>query len=255
MSDQSFQTKLLYFGHGRADNMLGTPRHCHPFCQLEYCICGQLSAVSSGKKFLLDSGNFWLIPPGLMHKFDKSSNDLDYISIKFTSSEVFPEKIANDPVCQYFLEKIRSIIDGEGPFNAYSTDSKHIIENYLQGILKALFNPAAQHIRSEFMSSLYGFVCEFGAASNIDVLAEKFNLTRAEFKYRFLQENGNGKIKQYIDNILLNIAEQHMRYSNTPLNKIAEQMRFSSIYAFSRYYKHLRKITPSEFRKSLNQRK
>lgn len=249
MSCQNFKIELLFFGHGNGTRMMGTPRHCHPFCQLEYCISGQLSSESNGKKFLLDAGNFWLIPPGLVHKFNKSSSDLDYISIKFTSSEVLPEKIINNPICQYYLEKIRSIIDGETPFNAYSIESKRIIENHLQGTIKEVFDPAVQKFQSEFMSSLHTSVCTLGAAANVDILAERFNLTRAEFKYRFLQENGHGKIKQYIDDILLNIAEQHMRYSNTSLNKIAEQMNFSSMYAFSRYYKHLRKITPSEFRK------
>ncbi|MBO4632602.1 MAG: helix-turn-helix domain-containing protein, partial [Lentisphaeria bacterium] len=64
-----------------------------------------------------------------------------------------------------------------------------------------------------------------------------------------LQETGNGKIKAYIDSTLLKIAEQHLRYSDIPLNKIANQLHFSSIYAFSRYYKHHRGITPSEFRR------
>ena len=85
-------------------------------------------------------------------------------------------------------------------------------------------------------------------AANVDALAESFQLLRSEFKYRFLQETGSGRIKQYIDGILLNIAEQHMCYSDIPLGRIAEQMKFSSIYAFSRYYKQRRGITPSEFR-------
>jgi len=80
-------------------------------------------------------------------------------------------------------------------------------------------------------------------------LAEKFQLSRAEFKYRFQQETGNGRIKACIDSILLKMAEQHLRYSDISLNKIAQQLHFSSIYAFSRYYKHHRGITPSEFRR------
>ena len=248
MSGQDFQIKLLYFGHGNGTCMVGTAKHSHSFFQLEYCISGQLSSVSNNKKFQLDSGHFWLIPPGLTHKFNKSSADLDYISIKFISSALPMEKISNDPICQYFLKKICSVIDGKSGFAPYSNESKVIIENYLHGILKNLYTPAEVSGKSEFMNSLHNLISEFGATANIDILAEKLNLSRAEFKYRFLRENGNGKIKQFVDTILLNIAEQHMCYSNIPLNKIAEQMKFSSIYAFSRYYKHLKGITPSEFR-------
>ena len=100
---------------------------------------------------------------------------------------------------------------------------------------------------------LQSCICESGAAANINDLAEQFNLSRAEFKYRFLHEIGHGKIKKYIDSILLKIAEQHLRYSDIPLNRISNLLHFSSIYAFSRYFKHHRGITPSEFRRRENE--
>ena len=248
MGNQTFETELLYFGHGHST---GTARHCHSYFQLEYCIEGQLSASSYEKKLVLNPGDYWLIPPGVVHKFNKNRNPLNYISIKFTSPAVSRprSKIGCSPVGQYYLEKIRSILDGETAFNAYAHDGKSIIENYLSGFLRHLEQSGDKHPQSEFKTVLQRWICEFGAESNINDLAETFQLSRAEFKYRFQQEIGNGRIKEYIDSILLKIADQHLRYSDVPLNKIAYQLHFSSIYAFSRYYKHHRGITPSEFRR------
>ena len=250
MDNKNFNIELLYFGHGNSNSTTVTNYHCHPYFQLEYCKSGQLTALNNNKSIILNSGDFWLIPAGTMHKFKYGYSNLDYISLKFTTSLSLSSKIINDPVCQYYLEQIYSIIDGNTPFSPYSNESKEIIENLLSGILQHLLKNNVALVSSQFLIDLQCYIYEHGATSNINDLAEQFNLSRAEFRYRFFQETGNGKIKEYIDNYILHIAEQHMRYSDIPLNKIAEQMNFSSIYAFSRYYKHHRGITPSEFRNS-----
>ena len=246
MRNRNFDAELLYFGHAHTT---GTALHCHSYFQLEYCINGQLAAYGNGEKLFLNAGDYWLIPPGFMHKFYSGKKALDYISIKFSSPTTAGSELGHDPVEQYYLEKIRAVLDGETGFSAYSSEGKSIIENHLSGFLHRLDRTSSEPPRSEFEVDLQSCICESGAASNINELAEDFKLSRAEFKYRFLQETGSGKIKEYIDSILLNIAEQHLRYSDTPLNKIAQLLHFSSIYAFSRYFKHHRGITPSEFRR------
>ena len=246
LRNRNFDAELLYFGHAHTT---GTALHCHSYFQLEYCINGQLAAYGNGEKLFLNAGDYWLIPPGFMHKFYSGKKALDYISIKFSSPTKAGSELGHDPVEQYYLEKIRAVLDGETGFSAYSSEGKSIIENHLSGFLHRLDRTSSEPPRSEFEVDLQSCICESGAASNINELAEEFKLSRAEFKYRFLQETGSGKIKEYIDSILLNIAEQHLRYSDTPLNKIAQLLHFSSIYAFSRYFKHHRGITPSEFRR------
>ena len=251
MPNRNFDVELLYFGHGHT---AGTTMHIHSYFQLEYCIEGQLEALGNGKTLLLNPGDFWLIPPGVAHKFFRNRNVLDYISIKFTSPVNAGPELGHDPVGQYYLEKIRAVLDGETVFNSYSNEGKCIIENYLSGLLRHLDRTSHEEDpRSEFEMELQSCICESGAAANISDLAEQFDLSRAEFKYRFLHEIGHGRIKEYIDSILLKIAEQHLRYSDIPLNRISNLLHFSSIYAFSRYFKHHRGITPSEFRRRENE--
>jgi AraC-like DNA-binding protein len=236
--------ELLYFGHGYAS---GTDLHRHPYFQLEYCIGGRLPGADAEKPVVLDTGDYWLIPPHARHKFLRAGDGLDYISVKFRTGEGFAGRTGRDPVCGYFLDCIRAVIDGETVFNAYSTEGKCVIENYLACFLGRLDRLTDSTQKSRFETRLQTCVFDSGAAANVDCLAEKFGMTRAEFKYRFRQEIGHGRIKEYIDSVLLRMIERHLRYSDVSLSRIAEQLNFTSIYAFSRYYRHHRGIPPSKF--------
>ena len=247
MKNPDFETELLYFGHGHS---AGTALHDHSHFQLEYCIAGQLSAISREKRFVLNPGDLWLIPPGVEHGFAKNGGGMDdYISIKFSSNLQTGPVVSREPVCRFYLGEIRKIIDGEGAFHAHSHEGKSIIENYLSGLLRYLKRRPGEKALSAFENELQICVCQSGAAADVNSLAEHFGLTRAEFKYRFQKEIGGGKIKDRINSILLKLAEQHLRYSDVPIQKVAELLNFSSIYAFSRYFRHHRGVTPSEFRK------
>ncbi|MBQ9501461.1 MAG: helix-turn-helix transcriptional regulator [Lentisphaeria bacterium] len=240
------EVELLYFGHGHAS---GTVLHRHPYYQLEYCIAGQLPGADAETPITLNAGDYWLIPPRKRHRFLKAGDGLDYISVKFVASGAFAGGTGHDPVCRYFLDRIRSVMDGETVFNAYSADGKCIIENCLAGFIARLDRLAGPAPKSNFETRLQVCVFDSGAAANVDYLAEKSGMTRAEFKYRFRQEIGHGRIKEYIDSVLLEMIERHLRYSGVSLNGIAEQLNFSSIYAFSRYFRHHRGMPPSEFRR------
>ena len=246
MAKKSFDVELLYFSHA---HFSGSAFHCHSYFQLEYCIGGQLEACDDGQKLFLNPGDYWLIPPGCRHSFRKSKDMLDFISVKFSASAPAVSKIRHDPVGRYYLERIRTVLDNETPFSPYTGDGKKIIENYLSGILRHLIQPEIEAPKSKFETFLQNAIYEFGAAVNVDELAEKNNLSRTEFKYRFRKEIGHGKIKSYIDSIMLKMIEEHLLYSDSPLNKVADELHFPSIYAFSRYFKHHRGITPSEFRR------
>ena len=249
MSDRDFEVELLYFGHGRAS---GTTWHYHPYFQLEYCIGGLLPAFAEGRSLLLKPGDYWLIPPGTRHKFGKNDSILNYISIKFASPFVALLRLGRDPVCRYYLERIRAVVDSETGFDPFGRESKGIIENHLSGFLRHLEHPEETAPISKFETEFRAAVCDLGARANVNDLAERLGMTRAEFKYRFRQATGSGRIKDHIDAILLKIIERHLRYSDIPLTRLAEQLHFSSIYAFSRYCRHHRGVPPSKFRSRPN---
>ena len=84
-------------------------------------------------------------------------------------------------------------------------------------------------------------------------LAEHFNMSRAQFKYAFYKEYGKSDIKGTISRYLIELAQRELLYSDKPLFRIAEQLHFSSIYAFSRFFKQHCGVSPLTFRKQQGQ--
>ena len=148
------------------------------------------------------------------------------------------------------MDEIRKIIDGENRFTAYSIEGKVVLEHLLSGLLEILSKDLTSASLSDFEWQLQKIIYNMGASVSVNDLAENFRISRAEFKYRFKKETGNGCIKKFIDKYLLKISEEQLKFSDISIQKIAEELHFSSIYAFSRYFKQHRGISPAAFRNS-----
>ena len=243
--------ELLYFGSGHVS---GSPSHAHWYYQLEYCMEGQISAVCAGRRFQLLPGDLLLIPPDHEHRFYPSQEALSFISIKFNCASPLPMISSHDAVCGFYLDEISRFLNGKHRFSAYSAEGKSIIENHIRGVLSQLTQVPEKSgdadADSEFSANLRYMIGREGAKTTVDSLADNFHASRSEFKYLFLKKMGNGRIKEYIDNVLMRMAENHLRYSAMPVGEVASRLNFSSIYAFSRFYKLRRGMTPTEYRQS-----
>jgi len=242
--------ELLYFGRG------GTPSqrpHKHAFYQIEFCLSGHLTGKTETEVFSLAPGDFWLIPPEREHHFLDSREPYEYISFKFKWNRTLPEARGNDPVVRYFLDRILEITSPGNGFSPFSPEGKLIVESHLGGLLRHLAGASRKVLReSPFVMKIRGLVCQEGYAVNVSQLAEKFHLTRSQFQYRFLREHhGNANIKRFIEDILVSLAEGHLKYSPMNLSEIAKEMNFPSIYTFSRFFKRKTGISPLQCRKRL----
>ena len=247
MEKQSAKIELLYFGHGHSS---GAPLHSHPYYQLEYCIAGELITFNGKSTRRLSHGDFWLISPGEKHLFKKNQKEVDYISIKFNSNQKYASCVSSSPIGQFYLDEICKIIDGENRFTAYSIEGKVVLEHLLSGLLEILSKDFTSASLSDFEWQLQKIIYNMGASVSVNDLAESFRISRAEFKYRFKKETGNSYIKKFIDKYLLKISEEQLKFSDISIQKIAEELHFSSIYAFSRYFKQHKGISPAAFRNS-----
>lgn len=247
MEKRMAKVELLYFGH---EHSSGVPLHSHPYYQLEYCIAGELTTFNGKSTRRLSHGDFLLISPGEKHLFKKNQEEVDYISIKFNSNQKFASRVSSSPTGQFYLDEIRKIIDGENRFTAYSVEGKVVLEHLLSGLLEILSKDLPPASLSDFEWQLQKVIYTMGASVSVNDLAESFRISRAEFKYRFRKETGSGHIKKFIDGYLLKISEQQLKFSDMSIQKIAEELHFSSIYAFSRYFKQHRGISPAAFRNS-----
>ena len=240
--------ELLYFGYG---DTASNGMHSHDFYQIEFCIEGNIPAITDREKITLRQGELWLIPPGLRHRFLKSEEKYRYITLKFTCDENIHGFKGTDDICCTLLKSILAVIKHECGLDPNSASSKFVIETMLSGILSRLaLHHQAKQGEPYICSAIKELVSRYGYQVNIPFAAEKLSLTRSQLHYRFAKfSNGSTDIKAFIEDALLNLAEKHLRYSPMNISEIASELNFSSIYSFSRFYKRKTGISPMEMRK------
>lgn len=240
------EIQILYFEHSyHSVTML----HSHPYCQIEYCMGSPMRIFNGTNYRMLAPQHVWIIPPDTPHQFLDTENQ-NFLSLKFYASAAPKECVTGDKLITFLLENICRLVDFQTPFSPHSAEGHFLIEHDLAGVLARLAGIASSPDTSAFEARFLSAVCHQGAQLSIDELAAFFNLSRAQFKYAFFKETGSGDIKGAISRHLIQMAQRELQYSDKPLVKIAEQLHFSSIYAFSRFFKQHCGISPLCFRKN-----
>ena len=78
-------------------------------------------------------------------------------------------------------------------------------------------------------------------------IADEFGYSIDGFSKGFKHEVGLS-VKKYINQQILNIASYKLRFTDTPIGDIAEQLGFEDRFYFSRFFRNNMKISPSEYR-------
>lgn len=240
--------ELLYFGYGDAASH---GMHSHDFYQIEYCISGNIPGVTEQEKVPLAPGEFWMIPPGLKHRFLKSEEKYQYITLKFQYQGDVRGFKGRDEICEVLLRSILSVIKHGQGIDPNSEAAKFIIETMLNGIMSRLSIHHQSHQGEPYIfSTLKEMVSRYGYKVSIPFAAEKLALTRSQLHYKFSKSsNGSSDIKSFLEDALLALAQKHLRYSTMNISEIASELNFPSIYSFSRFYKRKTGVSPLEMRR------
>ena len=245
--------ELLYFGYGTtASNGM----HSHFFYQIEFCVQGEIPCRTSTGRFFLKQGEFWLIPPGVQHRFLKGNAGYRYVTLKFDWAGKISEFKGLEPACCAILCSVRDIISRSSDLDPHSAAAKFVIENAVNGIINKL-KMLNEHERNEpdIFNTIRSCVGRDGYLVDINYMADHLHLTRSQLHYRFAKSTGNNSnnIRDFIEEVLINIAEKHLRYSPMNISEIASELNFPSIFSFSRFFKRKRGISPLELRKKLKE--
>lgn len=243
------EIQLLHFEHSSHS---ATTLHSHPYCQLEYCMGSPMRIFDGENNKVFPPGSAWFIPPDTPHQFLNTENQ-NFLSLKFRTPSPPREQMTQDRVITFLLDEICRRIDTQAPFSTHSSEGHFLIIHYLSGIIERLAELTFLPVPSGFDARFYAAVCHRGAQLSVEELAEHFNMSRAQFKYAFYKEYGKSDIKGTISRYLIELAQRELLYSDKPLFRIAEQLHFSSIYAFSRFFKQHCGVSPLTFRKQQGQ--
>jgi len=81
---------------------------------------------------------------------------------------------------------------------------------------------------------------------SIDRVANYLNKNRRSFQRQL--ESHNLLYKDVLDDVRLEIAKHHLRYSNLPLTHIADMLCYNNLSSFSRFFTKRLGLTPSKWR-------
>nr|WP_306220524.1 AraC family transcriptional regulator [Cohnella sp. WQ 127256] len=139
--------------------------------------------------------------------------------------------------------------------------SEQLIKIYLEMLLIRLRSAGDEHVRREHRLShtiklrsendLVTRMCDFMEQHvyediRLEHIYKNFNLSKSH-AFTIFKENKGISIMKYYRNLKIQHAKSLIRTQQHTLTEIAELLRYDSIHSFSRYFKSITDMSPSEY--------
>lgn len=255
--------QLVYCALSRYDDTWHSVLHSHAHAELFYCLNGYGELVIDNKKHRLNSGDFFLINPGVEHT-ERSTKEgkLEYIVIGVGNVQ-FSD--ASGRIPPFRLIRDRS---NRHEFQPYFEDIIREISRQREGclfvcqsILTILFTKARRqtHVaivegpvvrgKERFQRIKEMLDERYTKDITLDVLADFAHISKYHLEHMFKAYYGISPM-QYLCRRRVEEARYLLANTDNSLSQIYQQVGFSSPSYFCQAFKRLTGVTPSEYRKS-----
>ncbi len=259
----------------------------HDFWELIYCDHGEVYISGDGEEFLLKKGMIAFHKPGEFHTVEankKVSPNIIVISfvcnaeiMKNFYKKIFPltneeqkmlAKIIYESNSAFEIEQERSVIylkpRAETSFFGSQQYVKNLLEIFLIELVRrqqfvsigkaaeskltkinvdTMYEDVAQTILQYLTEHLYETI-------NIGDLCAQFSLSRSYLEYIFKQQTGKG-IMACFSEMKIQQAKELLRNGDYNITQISDRLGYSSVHYFSRRFKELVGMSPSEYTTSI----
>jgi AraC family transcriptional activator of pobA len=243
--------KYLFHQHRERGHSFAESPHTHPFWQLEIIFKGSGFFITNGQKCEFSGGDAILIPSGLKHIFNYPGKPCKWLSIKFMvenyKDKALPAVFRDNPT----IIDMQNIIKRLLPRN-------RVPDNSVKGVLNSSLKIFMQYYEMQFghefqkHSAFLDHIFEYVANSDgkyitVNEVADAVGLSSKYTSERFKREAGC-TLKKYLDEERFKHARRLLSFSENTISAISEQLDFSDVYSFSRFFKHWAKQSPRQFR-------
>jgi len=218
--------------------------HEHDFHQLVFPICGALELRVGQNEGMLNNHNVAVIAAGQEHAY-RAAMDNQFIVVDLPYSkmpylEKLPAFSSLDLAFQHYLQFMRLYLNSAGGCH-------QIIGDTLVALLEERYS--SQSNVDKRIVAVKNFIDNHDTYSiTIPELASIGCLSIRQLNALFRAYYGQST-KQYILEKRMEKAKQLLIYSNDNISKIAEQVGYSSVSAFSERFNQVMQISPSTFRR------
>ena len=240
--------------------MLG---HRHDFYQLMYVAKGDATLYLDGKACPLPTGSCAVIPPEYLHEIPAEEHSLlETLELKFilidpdisallkdsgpliSHASVFADKAIRYIVCNW-PRRDPAIMSFMDSFLCSLLLSIYLEREMAEGNVSAYietdsYSPKVRQV-------IHCVEQNLTEPFRLDELAQKTGLNKRYLCTLFRKETGL-TISQYLDHIRIRQAATDLYYHDVPISIIGQRVGFASHSSFSRMFKRLVGISPSEYR-------
>ncbi len=234
----------------------------HPYCQLEVCVRGRLLVRLPDEEYILQANDMLLIPPGTGHSVAYPDGGNEFYSLKFEASQT-PKNAFYASASRFNVWCIKSFQQchsAEAQFLLpIDPDSREIVEALLAAAMKRFLRNIQTETATEpeIFKKIRVSTLTAGGCINVNECAARLKMNAAQLNYQFAKElkafnlsADDYSVKKIIDEAVLYLIDRYLDFTDFSLGTIARQLRFNNVYTFSRYYKRLTGISPSERRRN-----
>lgn len=251
--------KLLYWGHGPCSKNEKIRQHRHDFNQLEVILYGSRRCKSPENDIFLRAGEAVFIPCNVEHHFYKVSDDLEYLSFKFSSDEGYAMpsqifKVPNDPFINWIIKDFRELARNK----LYNSSPVYIelIHALLADLVRHLQHGNLLNPEAPLLREIRTAILRYGARVNVNIIAQELGMNVYKFRRKFKQmiselppDSIAPSPQIFIKNEILALAYKNLRESDFSIGEISDMLRFNNVYTFSRFIKNNTGLSPSSYRK------
>ena len=242
--------------------------HCHRTYELYYMVKGQREYFIEDRFFMVEEGDFVVIPWGVFHRTD-GVGGLRYV-VHFSGD--FLRKFFTGETVTGLLEKVPFVFRGEAPVReqlvsvlsamlkdyeqaeeAQQPQDELKLSGYVHQLLSTLAyapNTYVPHVYTdERITKIIQYINEnYNHITDIDQIAEHFFISKYHL-CRYFRKNLGVSLVAYLNTVKVSQACSMMKRGISNMSQIAMECGFNSSSYFCKVFKKERGISPTEYQK------
>lgn len=231
--------------------------HIHEFFEIEYVVDGHGTCLIDGREYPLEKNSLFFLTHTNTHGIRDGDADLITVMFKGEYEGEFLSMPAMSPYASPFFQLSEE--DGQFAFSVLSELSKVHTTNlkYSIMLLQCLLQKLTYYPRTEsreylpYIQQAILYVTEnFRHGVTLEETAAHLGLSATYLSNIFVKQTGIN-FKTYINNLQFSHAKNLLACTNMPISETHKYAGFGDYANFSRRFKKLFGLTPSEYRKQL----